>query len=255
MGIETITSTSNQLVKFARTLHDKQTRRETGLCLLEGETLIREAYEAGVQIKQIFTSKPEAFEELMPTEIYQASSKLLEYMATTSSAPQAIAIAKPQPIDAPTEINFAIYLEGIQDPGNLGSIIRTAAAAGVDKIYLSENSIEIYNPKVIRASAATVFRTTIETTSLSKIKSKFTRLLATSSVKSGARDYNILTVKQPDKVLLMMGSEGNGLSVASIEAATDLIEIPMAAGIESLNVLAATSILLFKIKDLMKVSV
>ncbi len=246
--VENITSTSNQLVKFARTLHDKRNRQETGLCLLEGETLIRDAYDAGVQIKQIFTTKPEAFTELMPAEIYQVGGKLLEYMATTNSAPQAIAIAKPQPIDSPSEINFAIYLEAIQDPGNLGSIIRTAFAAGADIVYLSEGSADIYNPKVIRASAGAVFRGIIEVAELSKLK--FNRVIATSSVKSGAKDYTKLKINPTDKVLLLMGSEGNGLSDTSIQAATDLVQIPMATGIESLNVLAATSVLLFKIKEL-----
>ncbi len=248
--VENITSTSNQLVKFVRTLHDKQTRRETGLCLLEGETLIHDAYDAGVEIKQIFTAQPHLFENLPVTEIYQVSGKLLEYMTTTTSAPMAIAIAKPQPIDRPIETNFAIYLESIQDPGNLGSIIRSAFAAGVDTVYLSEGSVDIYNSKVIRASAGAVFRGIIEIKSLESLKPKFNRVIATSSVKAGAKDYCQLKLKDSDKVLLLMGSEGKGLTDASIAAATDLVQIPMATGIESLNVLAATSILLFKIREL-----
>ncbi len=247
---EDISSTSNQLVKFVRTLHDKRTRQETKLCLLEGETLIHDAYDAGVEIKQIFTTQPQLFQTLPAQEIYQVSSKLLEYMATTASAPQAIAVAKPQPIDQPIKLDFAIYLEAIQDPGNLGSIIRTAFAAGVDKIYLSEGSVDIYNPKVIRASAGAVFRGVIEPIELEQLRTKFNRVIATSSIKSGAKDYTKLKLKETDKVLLLMGSEGNGLSEASMQAATDLVQIPMASGIESLNVLAATSILLFKIKEL-----
>ncbi len=248
-----LTSTSNPLVKLTRSLHTRAARKETGLCLLEGETLVREALSSGLKLRYIFAT--EIIEDLQigsETVFHQVTEDLLGYMSTTSSYPAILAIAEPAIVTAPLQSHLAIYLEAIQDPGNLGAIIRTALAAGVDTIFLSEASVDVYNPKVLRASMGAVFRAYVQHRSLAELQ--YQRVLGTSShqLNSRVQNYQDLHLSSDESVLLLLGNEGQGLSSEALSLATDLIQIPMDNGFESLNVLAAASVILFSLRDFIR---
>jgi TrmH family RNA methyltransferase len=154
-------------------------------------------------------------------------------------------IAIPQPDEKVCDSSFALLLEDIQDPGNLGSILRSAAAAGCDAAFLSRGCADAWSPKVLRAAMGGHFALNVyEQQNLPNVASTFSgKLLATTPQ---AR-HSLYDCDLTGKVALMVGNEGAGLSDELLDLATQKISIPMSGKMESLNVAAATAICLFEI--------
>jgi len=153
-------------------------------------------------------------------------------------------------IDSPsgsvaTESCFSLLLEGIQDPGNLGSMIRSAAAAGCDAVYLSKGCADVWSPKVLRAAMGGHFALKIfDNQDLYNISKTFSGTLLATSPQAATSLYNC---DLSGNVALLIGNEGAGLSTGLIDMATQKINIPMSGRVESLNVAAATAICLFEV--------
>lgn len=173
----------------------------------------------------------------------------MDAIATTATPDGVIAIAPyPFPAAASTAApRLGIVLENLQDPGNLGTLIRTAAAVGSDGLWLSENSVDLTHPKVLRASAGQWFRVHKQvlpdvSAKLAAWKDKGCQVLATAA--NSAIPYWDIDFTLP--TILLLGNEGGGLSTELRSTATRVISIPMAPAVESLNVSIAAAVILFE---------
>jgi TrmH family RNA methyltransferase len=153
-------------------------------------------------------------------------------------------IALPQPSAAISDSRFALLLEDIQDPGNLGSILRSAAAAGCDAVFLSQGCADAWSPKVLRAAMGGHFALHIyEQQDLPNVAKNIPGTLLATSLQA---KHSLYDCDLTGKAALMIGNEGAGLSDELLNLATQKISIPMSGKVESLNVAAATAICLFE---------
>jgi RNA methyltransferase, TrmH family len=252
-----LTSLQNPLVKQIRKLHRSQERREQHLFLLEGSHLVAEACAMQVPL-QVLCCTPDwqqqyaklydqAHEQSQRIEI--VSPEVLKAMATTVEPDGVLAIAPRQhqkPIDIKT---LGLILETIQDPGNLGTMIRTAAAVGVEGLLLSQNCVELDNPKVLRASAGQWFRLPMAIapdlpSELKKYHDRGHQIIATRPTAT----QTLWEVDFTKPSLIVMGNEGAGLSPEVAACADVQVQIPLADGVESLNVAIAAALMLYEAK-------
>ena len=253
-GATTIISTKNPLAKQFRKLHQAKERRRQHLFLLEGTHLVQEACAVEYPLMQVAVTEAwcrchskllEQLQGLVP-DIRLVSPEVLGSMATTTSPDGIVAIARRSvsPV-AKNPVSLGVALEQLQDPGNLGTVIRSAAAVGCDRIWLTANSVDVAHPKVLRATAGQWFRLPVQTIpTLEDLKLLNVQLVATTPTAS--LDYWDLDLRQP--TVFLMGNEGAGLSQQTMELATHRVKIPQAAEVESLNVAIATAVLLYEAK-------
>ncbi|WOD40897.1 RNA methyltransferase [Nodosilinea sp. E11] len=251
-----LTSLQNPLVKFFRKLHQAKVRRSQNQILLEGTHLIQEALATSYPLDIVcFTPAwQQAHADLAldldqrAERVEQVSDAVLAAMATTQHPDGVVAIA-PQlhRHSMPAVQGLGLVVETLQDPGNLGTIIRTATAAGVDGLWLSADSVAPDHPKVLRASAGQWFRLPLAVvddlpTHLADWHRAGVQLVTTSSYASV--DYWAVDFTKP--TVIVMGNEGAGLSAALQRQATVQVRIPMAGGVESLNVGISAALLLYE---------
>ncbi len=297
MGINftKIDSPQNPVIKLVSSLQLKKNRQSEQMFLLEGETLVQEAIKNGIELVYVFAQDEAALNEIVKlvaqndlaanltlaskpvaecsraeTEFHMVSEHIMSKISSTDTPPPIIAVAKlfdtsKRSCRDSANSSLSLFLEDISDPGNLGSIIRTGFAAGVREIYLSPNCVDIFNPKVLRASMGSIFYGPVIIKSLNEIvassqegahASRQYQLLATSGLEAKAlqaqypqlrlMDFRDYARKESTKQkLLMLGNEARGLSDEAFSKADIVLQIPMANGIESINVLSAASVLLF----------
>jgi TrmH family RNA methyltransferase len=176
------------------------------------------------------------------------SEEVLQSIATTVNPDGIVATAKRLQIEVLQKpLQLGVALETLQDPGNLGTIIRTATAAGADRLWLSADSVDLDHPKVLRASAGQWFRLPMQVsqnlqTDLQKLQSTGVQIVAT--LPTAELTYWQVDFSQPSIILL--GNEGAGLSEQLAAAASVAVRIPLAAGVESLNVGIAAALILYE---------
>jgi RNA methyltransferase, TrmH family len=254
-----LTSLQNPLVKQIRKLHAAKYRRQEGLFLLEGTHLIEEAAFAEWPINVLcFTAawqaKASALLETLQTQgirCEQVSPEVLLSMATTINPDGVVAVARSHSKSSPTLSiqSLGLVLETLQDPGNVGTILRTAAAAGAEGIWLDSESVDLESPKVLRASAGAWFRVPTAhspdlPTQVRECQTQGFQVVATTP--KANLDYWEVDYTQP--TLVLVGNEGAGLSDALMNAATLQVSIPLSAGVESLNAAIATAVILYEAK-------
>ncbi|MBD2485486.1 RNA methyltransferase [Planktothrix sp. FACHB-1365] len=250
-----LTSLQNPLVKQIRKLHQAKGRKEQQLFLLEGTHLVEEASAAGHPLTTVcYTSLWQDRHQPLWDSLRQetprfelVSPEVLEAMATTVHPDGVIALAprlesKPQALQG-----LGIALETLQDPGNLGTIIRTATAAGVDGLWLSADSVDLDHPKVLRASAGAWFRLN-KTVSFNLaddiIRFQQQGLQIVATVPQASLSYWQLDFTQP--TLMVFGNEGGGLSPELQALADHQVQIPLQRGVESLNVGICVALMLYE---------
>ncbi len=258
-----ITSTANPKIKRLLNLRKKhKAREEEGVFLAEGPRMAGEAL--GEDIREIFVS--ESFQGKDPVFVEQIVQKggvtpevlsddVFSHVSDTRT-PQGILLVLSQKaytlddlleLAAGEEPSLFLILENIQDPGNLGTLFRTAEAAGVIGILLSRDTADIYNPKVIRSTMGSVFRMPFCYTedlpaALAKVREQGIRIFAADL--GGAVPYDQEDYRNQSAFLI--GNEGNGLTKESLELADSHVKIPMKGQVESLNASAAGAVLLFE---------
>jgi TrmH family RNA methyltransferase len=251
-----ITSIQNPLVKQMRKLHRAKERREQQLFLLEGTHLLEEACVAGRSLMSVCHTAAwqQTYPQLWNTITHQAarvelvSEEVLEAIATTVHPDGVVATAKRAFTSIQTtQMQLGVALETLQDPGNLGAIIRTAAAAGADGLWLSANSVDLDHPKVLRASAGQWFRLPMAVSAdlsndLQTLRAQGVQVVAT--VPTAAVTYWQADLTRSTVVLL--GNEGAGLSSELLELSDVTVKIPLATGVESLNVAIAAALVLYE---------
>ena len=228
-----IESVNNERIKEYAKLNSKKYRDETGLFIVEGEHLVEEALKK--------TSAIDIFS--LDDSYTKVSEAVMRKLSSLNTLPNVLAICK-KPSEEEIKGNILI-LDGIQDPGNLGTIIRSAVAFGIDNIITSEDTVDYLNSKVLRASEGMVFHINIVEKDLfeelPKLKDKYK--IYTTNVVNGS-DVSKINVDKPYAII--MGNEGNGVKKEIAEYASEAIYIPMNEACESLNVAIATSIILYE---------
>ena len=235
------TSIDNDKIREIAKLKDKKYRKDTGFFLIEGEHLIREAYKAGYLEKII---KLEGTDIDINVDTLEVSMKVLKFISNLET-PTIIGVCRKKTDEIKGD--HILILDNIQDPGNLGTIIRSAVAFNVDTIILSNDTVDLYNEKVIRATQGLIFNINILRADLVKIienlKEKNYKIYATK-VNGGK---NIKNLEKSQKFAIIMGNEGNGVRNNLIEMSDECIHITMNEKCESLNVGVATSIILYEL--------
>ena len=237
-----ITSTDNQKVKLYRKLNNKKYRDKYNLFIIEGFHNIYEAYDCNMLEELILLENINTNFEVPKLNV---SKKVMDYIYKMPSTPKMLGICK---ILNKEELgNKIIMLDNVQDPGNLGTIIRSAAAFNFDTVVLSEDCVDVYNPKVLRACEGMVFNVNIVKTDLipciKKLLKEDYEVYATSVI----RGENIANIDSSNKIACIMGNEGNGIRPEIFKLNLKKIFINMGKKCESLNVGVAGSILMYEV--------
>ena len=239
-----ITSLDNERIKGYIKLKDRKYRKKTNTFLIEGRHLVLEAYKAG-KIVELILEKDEVLPLNLPT-IY-VTNEIISKISEMDNPSTVMALCK---MDNQEEVkgNKILMLDGIQDPGNLGTIIRSSLAFNIDTIVLSPECVDLYNPKVIRSTQGMIFNINIIRKELEPIihtlKEQEIPVYGTN-VEYG-EDVTYLKEKDKKSFALIMGNEGQGVRREILEMCDKFLFIDMNDKVESLNVAVATSILLYE---------
>jgi len=240
-----ITSKANSVVKNAKKLHQKKYRKST--YLIEGWHLFEETVQAGVTIEKIFALESYRDQLSAFPQIVWVSEEILRDLADTQTPQGIVAVIQKEEVGPPdfSQGKF-LFLEDVQDPGNVGTMIRTADAAGFTGVIVSDKSADIYSLKTLRSMQGSHFHLPIYRISsqrlLEEAKKAGIPVLATTLSKDSV-DYRELP--PIENFVLVMGNEGQGISPLMAESADQLVHISMKGQAESLNVAVAAGILIF----------
>ena len=233
-----ITSTDNKKIIEISKLNNKKYRKEYGLFIVEGEHLVEEASKCGI-LKEVYS----LYEVNYPNS-YLVNEKVMRKLSNLDTIPSIIGVCS---MLKEKELgNKLLILDNIQDPGNLGTIIRSAVSFNIDTIVLSTDTVDLYNSKVIRASEGMLFNINIVTKDLipfiKSIKNEY-KILGTNVVNG----TELKNVKKFEKYAIIMGNEGNGVKKEIQDLCDFNIYIKLNSLCESLNVAVATSIILYEL--------
>ena len=235
-------SIQNNKIKDIKKLNQKKYRDETGLFLVDGEHLVLEAYKSGNLVSVILEENEDI--DLDIDKIF-VTDAVMNYISSLDNHQKIMGICKK--IEEKELTNRIIILDGIQDPGNLGTIIRSAQAFNFDTIVLSLDTVDLYNSKVIRASQGLIFQENIITCDIKSfikdIKDKGYTIIGTK-VDNGTL---VSDIKNISSLALIMGNEGNGVSAEVLDMCDLYAHIKMNENCESLNVGVATSIMMYEL--------
>lgn len=246
--MDRITSGSNRLVREVRELQKKRkARKEAELFIAEGERLCREIPTEAIE--RIFIT--DTYQGALPeggndARLFRVPEKLMQEMSDTRTSQGILCEVRMRPEQTLTG-DFFLLLEDLQDPGNLGTIFRTAEAAGVSGIYMSRECVDIYSPKVVRSTMGALYRMPfcvvpdLRETARS-LRQQGVRVYAAhlkGTKKHYEYDYRLPTA-------FMIGNEGNGLTEALAAEADGFLRIPMKGQVESLNAAIAATVLMFE---------
>ena len=251
-----ITSTSNvQIKQIIALLKKGKERKEQNAFVIEGRKMFEEICQDKSRVIKAYFSdsyiKEHYEERTLPEVPYEiVADSVFDAMAETVTPQGVLAIVKMPEYsltDMIAEAGTLILLENLRDPGNLGTIIRTAEAAGVSGVILSKESVDIYNPKVIRSTMGAVYRVPFLYVEdfmslLQELREKDVRLLAAHL--KGQKTFD--KADYSGKVGILIGNEANGLSDKAAELANEKVLIPMAGSVESLNAAVAAALLMYE---------
>ena len=218
----------------------RSARSEEGVFVVEGASLIAQAVAAGWQIEGQYVA-PGAEAVADAGDVFSFAPNVIERVASTEAPQPLLAVVHQRPSALPPRATFVLVGDRLADPGNAGTIIRSAEAAGADAVVLTAGSVDLYNPKVVRASAGSLFRVPVLSLELAALQSAGLRLLATSSHRGDS--YTDVDFRQP--VALLVGNEAHG--VADDAPVDGWITIPHAGAAESLNVAMAATVIAFEV--------
>ena len=256
--IMVITSKDNEYVKHIKKLKEKKYREEYKEFIVEGIKMVQEAIEENAEIKSIIICDDCKVQSNIPNELMYEIAKfnciyVAEKVFVTMSDvinPQGIMAIIKKPENKETEIDFSkdiyLLLDNIQDPGNMGTILRTADSLNMTQIIVSKGSSDIYNPKVVRSTMGAIYRIkVVEVESLAKTVKEFKKHKINVYATDLRTDKSIYDVDYK-KSAIVIGNEANGVSEEVLKEATDRIKIPMIGKTESLNAAVATSVILYE---------
>lgn len=245
-----ITSKSNNVYKTVKKLNSKSQREKNKMYILEGARLVNDAISNGAKIEYIIVSS-EYKGDVPEGIVYEFDKKLFDEIKDTQNSQGIIAVAKIENNDFSDEKlkdkNFIVYLDGVSDPGNMGTIIRTCDGAGVDMIILSDNCTDIYSPKTIRSTMSSIFNIPVcfdknQKETINILKENGFNIICTD-LKATKYHYELdLT----EKCVIVIGNEANGINDDLLKCADINTKIPIIGKCESLNAAVACSIMVYE---------
>lgn len=251
-----ITSPRNSKVKMARALARRRERHAQGKFQVEGTRLIAEGVRAGHVPALVFYGEaalrddPRA-EALIrevrekTDEVFEVDAKVLQTLTQVESPQGLVAVFDIPRLDIPSTAGFFLILDQLRDPGNLGTILRSAWATRVDAVYLSPTTVDAFNPKVTRAAMGAHFRLPIRQVNWGEISGAMKNIPRVYLADArGELDYRDADWTRP--LALIIGGEAEGAGEAARNIATARVSIPLAGGAESLNAAMAATVLLFQ---------
>lgn len=253
MRYQEITSLQNPQIKALRALKDKKAREEAGCFMAEGYKMTCEAAEnARIKCVLFESAALEKWSALLQSlesqgaQLYCVSEAVLKAVCEAKT-PQGIAACVEFPKKRALGGRLIVALDGVQDPGNVGTIIRTADAAGFEGVLLAPGCADVYSAKVLRATMGSIFRMAIEQTTdfpaaLADLRQQGYEVI--SSELSGSPFYGR---KKSEKAVLIIGNESAGVSDAASAQATQRLRLPMRGGAESLNAAVAAGIMMYEL--------
>ncbi len=250
-----ITSKDNPKIKFLKQMGQKKYRDESGKFVVENAVIIQDAVKAGVKPESLFAAKDfieknkEKFnfilEHVKIDEYYLIDEKINKSFSALDTAPGIAAVySKPE-----KKIDFTkpiIYLNTINDPGNLGTILRSALAFGLKNIVIDEFCADAYNPKTINAAKDAIFKLNIEFDKNLEILKEIKKQMPVFSTRL-EKSSGLEILKKQKLFCIVLGSESHGVDKKIQEISDDFIRIPMSGEIESLNVAASAAIVFWEI--------
>ena len=238
--MEPIRSRQNQLVKRLAALgSDPGARQRAGEYLCAGSTLLEEAVASGAEVTCVLST-----EELPDLPVRLVTPEILKAVSPLQNAPGPVFTVKVRPIPPAEKLRRVIVLENVQDPGNVGTVLRTADAFGMDLVVLCGSCADPYNPKTVRASMGAIFRQSVVKTDLAGLKDVLRGLpLYGAALAPGGLDVRDLP-REP--LAVAVGNEGKGLTAALLEKCAGTCRIPMGPRTESLNAGVAAAIVMWE---------
>lgn len=244
--VEHITALRNPRVILWRSLKERKARKETGLFLVEGNKMVREALSSAFPVEALLLREGLPIPENLPADLPVCflPDHVLASVCDTKTPQGIAAVVRSSPL--PACGSRLLALDSVQDPGNVGTIIRTADAAGFSGVLLGPECADVFSPKVLRATMGSIFRVGLSFPAelpgaLSDLHSRGFSII--SSQLDGEPFYDRHDVA--DHFVLIIGNEGNGISDAVKAVATHRLRLPMRGGSESLNASIAAAIMMY----------
>ena len=255
--MQVITSKDNEIIKSIRKLKEKKYREESKKFIVEGIKMVEEAMQEKASIDKIVICEDCSQEdyyhrldiyELAKNEIITVSEKVFKEL-TNVEKPQGIlaVVHKPEPKALQYKEDIIIALDGVQDPGNLGTILRTIDSVGLTQVILGEKTADPYNPKVVRSTMGAIYRVHMIQTenlvnTLKQAKKNQYKIIATALTQDSKSLYD---TSLKEKVIVI-GNEANGVSEEVLKMTDEKMMIPMLGKTESLNAAVATGVILYE---------
>ncbi|CDD21753.1 rNA methyltransferase TrmH family [Firmicutes bacterium CAG:313] len=254
-NIINITSTSNETIKYFISLNDKKTRMNAKRFIVEGYHLVNEASKTNL-LEAIISTDEKELKKINNVKRYLVNDAIINKIATTKNPQNILGIVKMLdhnitnllPIIKGNKTKL-IMLDDVNDPGNLGTIIRTAAGLGYDGIIMSPNTVDLYNEKVIRSTQGVMFKIPIIKANLQEIIKllKKEKVFCIGTALTNAKDVKHITKK--DKFAICLGNEAKGISKEVLDNMDENVKIAMKNDVESLNVSIAAGIIMYEMME------
>ncbi len=243
---ERLTSLSNPKVALWRSLKDRKARLQSGLFLVEGVRMFQEALASGFALNAVLVREDIPVPEGIPcqTPVYCLPGRVFDAVCDTKTPQGLAAVLRME--THPADGFRLVALDQVQDPGNVGTILRTADAAGFEGVLLSPDCADVFSPRVLRASMGSIFRMGISLPASLPDALRHYREQGYSVLSSeleGDPFYGRQAVS--NRIVLVIGNEGNGISPAVRAEATHHLKLPMRGGAESLNAAIAAAIMMY----------
>lgn len=246
--IRLITSTHNKLVKQWKKLHTKKHRQSAQQFIIEGEHLLEEAYKSGWEIETIIVVEkaivPGWAEQIPQVLVSRQVFREISQTETPQGISAVVHMQKPQPITG----DYILLLDAVQDPGNVGTMIRTADAAGFSGVIIGTGSVDLYNDKVIRASQGSIFHIPVVQGDLANHISNLKKADFTIVASALEQAQPLPNISRLARMALIVGNEGAGIHPEILTTADTIVKIPIYGRAESLNVSVAAGILMYSLR-------
>ena len=238
-----ITSLDNAKIVEVAKLADKKYRKLTGQYVIEGARLVADALKHGAKIVSVYVRESNSADYSFENQTV-VSDRVFAKMCETVNSQGVLAVVEQRKSDLTKPTGNCLVLDGLQDPGNVGTLIRTAVACGFTDVY-AVNSVDLFSPKVLRSAMSANF--CLKLHELDSIEQAFGLLNDVQTVSAHMGGTNVFSTKFGKRVALILGNEGNGLSDYSLKHAAKTVALPMENGFESLNVAVAGSVIMYQI--------
>lgn len=256
---EKITSAQNpKIQRIRRLITQKKARDEEAVFVIEGVRVVEEAFRQNALIESVFYAEPAsartaeilAQAEKNSVPVYETSGGLIDAITDTRNAQPLLSVVRKRDLPLPNELTFLLVLDAIHDPGNLGTIIRTAAAVGVDCVLLAPNCTDPSAPKVLRSTMGAQFSLPVYELNWDELRTFFANrpeiTVYASALDSEAENFWDADLTGP--IALIIGSEADGIGADAAALAQKNLYIPMTNRVESVNAAIASAILTYEVR-------